>query len=63
MSPPAQRTAYRDSHGRVTLVFYNRPRHCGGTCLYCISDPGFTKSTVANEDTRLARDCARRISA
>ena len=57
MSPPAQRTAYRDSHGRVTLVFYNRPRHCGGTCLYCISDPGFTKSTVANEDTRLARDC------
>ncbi len=51
------RTRFRTNHGRITLVFYNKPRPCGGHCLYCIRQPGFTKSTVSNEDTLLAKDC------
>lgn len=51
------RTPLRKSHGRVTLVLYNRPFNCGGTCLYCIAEKGLTKSTVRSEDTLMAKAC------
>jgi len=52
------RTDFRISHGKITLVFYNKPAFCGGTCVYCIHEAGFTKSTVSNEDTLLAKNCS-----
>ena len=54
---PRHRTGLRISHGRITLVFYNEPSPCGGNCLYCIRQPGFTKSVLSNEDTLLAKNC------
>lgn len=50
------RTPFRKSHGKVTLVLYNKPRWCGGKCLYCFVSRGFTRSTFGNEDTVLAQD-------
>lgn len=49
------RTPFKKDHGKITLVLYTKPSPCGGECLYCISEDGFTKSTIANEDTLLAR--------
>jgi elongator complex protein 3 len=51
------RTNPQTGHGRMILVFYNRPTPCGGSCRFCIREQGFTKSTVRNEDTLLARNC------
>jgi elongator complex protein 3 len=51
------RSQFKKNTGKVTLVFYNRPRPCGGACKFCILTPGFTKSTTRNEDTLLARNC------
>ncbi len=50
------RTPLRISHGKITLVSYCKPHRCGGSCVYCFSVPGFTKSVTSNEDTKLARD-------
>lgn len=44
-------------HGKITVVLYMAPHPCGGSCRFCILQPGFTKSTVSNEDTRMARNC------
>jgi elongator complex protein 3 len=52
------RTGLHMNHGKITLVFYNKPTPCGGSCRFCILDPGFTKSTVRNEDTLMARNCS-----
>jgi elongator complex protein 3 len=52
------RTGLHMNHGKITLVFYNKPKPCGGTCRFCILDPGFTKSTVRNDDTLMARNCS-----
>jgi elongator complex protein 3 len=51
------RTPFRKSHGKITLVLYNKHHWCGGKCLYCFVAEGFTRSTTRNEDTLLARDC------
>lgn len=53
---PLSRTPFRKSHGKITLVLYNKPTWCGGKCLYCFVAKGFTRSTSINEDTMLARD-------
>lgn len=50
------RTPFRKSHGKITFVLYNEPHPCGGSCLYCFSAKGFTKSTTPNEDTTLAKE-------
>ena len=54
---PVSRTPFRKSHGKITLVLYNKHYWCGGKCLYCFVAKGFTRSTSGNEDTILARDC------
>ena len=51
------RTPFRKSHGKITVVLYNKPNDCGGKCIYCFSAKGFTRSTHANEDTLIARNC------
>jgi len=51
------RTPFRKSHGKITFVLYNRPYPCGGKCIYCFYVKGFTKSTTANDDTELAKNC------
>lgn len=51
------RTPFRKSHGKITLVLYNKPYWCGGNCLYCFITKGFTRSTSSNEDTMIARQC------
>jgi elongator complex protein 3 len=43
------------NHGKYMVVLYTKPADCGGACLYCISEPGLTRSTLLNEDTLLAR--------
>jgi len=48
------RTPFRNSHGKITLVLYNRPHPCGGRCVFCFSTKGVTKSTTRNEDTLLS---------
>lgn len=54
---PKRRTPFRKSHGRITIVVYNRPSDCGGKCLFCIWEKGLTRSTVTSEDTLMARAC------
>lgn len=51
------RTPLHMDHGKITLVFYMAPRPCGGKCRFCILQPGFTKSTISNDDTLMARNC------
>jgi elongator complex protein 3 len=51
------RTPLHMDHGKISLFFYMQPVPCGGSCRFCIQDPGFTKSTISNEDTRMSRDC------
>lgn len=49
------RTAFRKNHGKITLPVYNKPADCGGRCLFCIWEPGLTRSTTRNEDTLMAQ--------
>jgi elongator complex protein 3 len=53
----SHRTPLHMDHGKITLVFYMAPSSCGGSCRFCIRQPGFTKSTISNDDTRMARNC------
>lgn len=55
-APAPQRTPLRTSHGKITLVMYNAPHPCGGSCIFCFSVDGVTRSTTANEDTLLSAD-------
>lgn len=57
MASLSYRTPLHMDHGKVTLVFYMTPAACGGSCRFCIREPGFTKSTTSNDDTRMAKDC------
>lgn len=55
-NPILCRTPSKHSHGKYMMVLYMKPKDCGGRCLYCFSEEGFTKSTTNNEDTALARN-------
>jgi len=50
------RTPFRNNHGKITFVLYNKPFPCGGNCLYCFKVSGLTKSTTINDDTELAKN-------
>ena len=49
------RTSMDRNHGKYMVVLYTKPADCGGTCLYCIRERALTRSTLLNEDTRLAQ--------
>lgn len=53
---PSRRTAIDRNHGKYMIVLYTKPADCGGRCVYCIRTRGLTRSTLANEDTLMARD-------
>jgi elongator complex protein 3 len=55
--PARLRTPFRRNHGKITMLVYCEPLDCTGKCLYCFSVDGITKSTGANQDTLLGRDC------